>query len=80
MLEAQGGEIKRVCNVSGREYRTQVKAGELLADESADYILSRLAADGRLVKRPFLIGRGQDGRAIALVGFDAAQWRATLGV
>ena len=35
--------------------------------------LTLLAGNGNLVKRPFLVGDG-----IALVGFDAAAWQASL--
>ena len=73
MLAAYGGQIRRLFNTSGIEYRAQ-KLAEKLPDLSEAEALMLLADNGSLVKRPFLIGDG-----VALVGFDEAQWRAKLG-
>jgi arsenate reductase (glutaredoxin) len=72
MLAACDGELRRVCNVSGREYRDQ-KIGARLSEISREEAVALLAANGNLVKRPFLIGP-----RVALVGFDEAAWRAAL--
>lgn len=72
MLAAQGGELRRLFNTSGRDYREQ-KLGEKLPGLTPEVALKLLAANGNLVKRPFAIGPG-----VALVGFDAAAWKAAL--
>lgn len=74
MRAAYAGEVRRLFNSSGIEYRALGIAAKLPA-LSADQALDLLAGNGRLVKRPFLVGRG-----VALVGFDAAQWGAALKV
>ncbi len=68
-LESVGGEVRRLFNVSGREYRV-LGLGERLPGLSKDAALDLLAANGSLVKRPLAF----DGRR-ALVGFDESRWR-----
>ena len=70
MLAACGGELRRLFNTSGRDYREQ-KLGEKLPGMSESAALALLAGNGNLVKRPFLLG----GRA-ALIGFDESMWAA----
>lgn len=72
MLAARGGDLRRLFNTAGRDYREQQLGEKLTGIKEAD-ALKLLAGNGNLVKRPFLIGDGQ-----ALVGFDEAVWRATL--
>lgn len=72
MLKAQKGELRKLFNTSGRDYREQ-KLGEKLPAMSESGAVTLLAGNGNLVKRPFLIGDG-----VALVGFDAAAWQASL--
>lgn len=72
MLATQGGELRKLFNTSGRDYREQ-KLGEKLPALTPSAALALLAANGNLVKRPFLIG-GE----VALVGFDATAWHASL--
>jgi len=72
MRAALGGEIQRLFNTSGLEYRAQKLAEKLPAlDEAA--ALALLAANGSLVKRPFLLGDD-----LALVGFHEKTWAAAL--
>ena len=73
MLAHQGGDLRRLFNTSGRDYREQ-KLGATLPGLSESEALGLLAANGNLVKRPFVIGE-----TVGLVGFDEARWRATLG-
>ena len=73
MLAAQGGEMRRLFNASGLEYRAQ-KLAEKLPALSEAAALALLAGNGSLVKRPFVIGGG-----VALVGFNAAKWAEALG-
>jgi len=72
MLAAQGGELRRLFNTSGRDYREQ-KLGEKLPTMTESAALTLLAGNGNLVKRPFLLGDG-----VALVGFDEAAWKSAL--
>ncbi len=72
MLAAQHGERRKLFNTAGGDYREQ-KLGEKLPVLSDAAALALLAANGNLVKRPFLIGAG-----VALTGFDAAVWAAAL--
>ena len=70
MLGLQRGEIRRLFNTSGLEYRALGLAAKLptLGETEA---LALLAGNGRLVKRPFVLGLD-----FGLVGFDAAKWAA----
>ena len=72
MLAACGGELRRLFNTSGKDYRDQ-KLGEKLPGMTEAAALALLAANGNLVKRPFLLGPG-----VALVGFDETAWRSAL--
>lgn len=72
MLAAQGGELRRLFNTSGRDYREQ-QLGEKLPGMTAEAALAKLAENGNLVKRPFLLAPGA-----ALVGFDEATWTRSL--
>ncbi len=72
MQAAYDGQLRRLFNTSGLEYRAQKLAEKLPTMSEVDQ-LKLLAGNGSLVKRPFLIGEG-----VALVGFDEAQWRAKL--
>lgn len=72
MLAGQQGEIRRLFNTSGREYRALGLAEKLPRLTEAE-ALALLAGNGHLVKRPFLLGSG-----VALVGFDVRSWSAIL--
>lgn len=72
MLAAQGGELRKLFNTSGRDYRDQ-KLGEKLPAMSEAAALALLAENGNLVKRPFLLGSDA-----ALVGFEEKGWAAAL--
>lgn len=69
-LAAVDGQVSRICNTSGRDYRAE-KLGERLPVMTTAAVLELLAANGNLVKRPFLVGDG-----FALVGFNEAAWTA----
>jgi len=68
MLTTYGGELRKLFNTAGRDYREQ-KLGEKLARMSEAAAFDLMAANGNLVKRPFLIGEG-----VAVVGFEADAW------
>ncbi len=72
MLAAYDGELRRLFNTSGGDYREQ-KLGEKLPTLSPAAALALLAGNGNLVKRPFLLGG-----KVALTGFDEATWAAAL--
>ena len=71
-INASGLPLKRFFNTSGQSYR----AGNFrarLPDMSRDEQIAALAADGKLIKRPLLVGA-----ATVLVGFREADWQASL--
>lgn len=72
MLAACNGELRRLFNTSGRDYREQ-KLGEKLGTLGETEAYALLAGNGNLVKRPFLIGEN-----VALVGFDEDAWASAL--
>ena len=71
-LAAYNGEIRRLFNTSGEDYRKQKLAEKVPALSIAD-ALKLLAGNGRLVRRPFLIDE-----KVALVGFKEEQWAKAL--
>ena len=72
MLSYQNGEIKKLFNTAGGDYRELDMKSKLptMSDEEA---IQLLAERGNLVKRPFLLGDG-----FGLVGFNEAEWSAKL--
>ena len=72
MLKALKGELKRMFNTSGGDYKSMNMKDRLptLSDAEA---LELLAANGNLIKRPFVI-QGNDG----VVGFKQNEWDAFL--
>lgn len=72
VLAAYGGEVRKLFNTSGLDYKA-LNMKEKLPKLSADKALSMLAKNGNLVKRPFVVT--QKG---GLVGFDEAVWAREL--
>lgn len=72
MLGFQGGNIRRLFNTSGQVYR-ELGLAEKLPQMDEAGALALLAGNGRLVKRPFLLGD-----QVGLVGFDPEVWAAAL--
>jgi arsenate reductase len=70
--KAAGVPVRKMFNVSGQSYRGGGWKDKLHATSDADAIAA-LAADGKLIKRPLVIGDG-----IALVGFDEGAWAKKL--
>lgn len=70
MLKAQNGELRRLFNTSGGDYKALNLKDKLPGMTEAE-ALDLLATHGNLVKRPFATGPG-----IQLVGFDPAIWSA----
>ena len=73
MLAAYGGEVRRLFNTSGVDYKAMKLSKKLPAMSEAN-ALALLAKNGNLVKRPFVI---RDGKGI--VGFDEAAWEKFFG-
>ena len=73
MLHFQDGNLRRLFNTSGIQYRVRGLA-EKLPGLGEDGALALLAKDGRLVKRPFLLAD-----TFGLLGFDEEAWHARLG-
>lgn len=71
-LAANGGELRKLFNTAGRDYREQ-KLGEKLAQMTVPAAFALLAGNGNLVKRPFAVGDG-----VALAGFNEPAWAAAL--
>jgi arsenate reductase len=68
-----GVELRKLFNVSGESYRAGGFKDKLATMSEAE-ALAALAADGKLIKRPMVLGEG-----VALVGFSAEAWAAALG-
>jgi len=73
MLKAYGGNMRRLFNVSGKDYREQ-GLKESLPSMGKKEAFALLRGNGNLVKRPFLIGDD-----VAIVGFKEAEWEEALG-
>jgi arsenate reductase len=65
--------IRKLFNTSGVSYR-EGRFGERLATMTEAEALDALAKDGKLIKRPIVLGKG-----VALVGFDEPSYAAKLG-
>ena len=70
MLKAYEGKLRALFNTSGGDYRA-LNMKEKLAKLSKMEAIDLLAANGNLVKRPFVMTR--DG---GVVGFNEAEWEA----
>lgn len=71
-LSAHGGELRRLFNTSGVDYRAMGIKARLPSLTEAE-ALDLLSSNGNLVKRPFLIGNG-----VSLVGFQPEVWKEAL--
>lgn len=72
MLEAlkkEGGSVRNLFNTSGLVYK-EMKLSEKLPHLSEEEALELLAKDGKLIKRPFVLGDG-----VFLVGFKEDHWK-----
>ena len=68
MLAQVGGDLRRLFNTSGLDYRT-LNMKERLPKMSVDEALALLATNGNLVKRPFALGKNR-----GAVGFKPEEW------
>lgn len=76
MLDAMGGDLRRLFNTSGLDYRA-LGIKEKLPDMSVDEALKLLGSNGNLIKRPFAIDTKAKRFA---VGFKEEEWSAAFGV
>lgn len=72
MLVAQNGELKKLFNTSGSDYRA-LQLGPKLAAMPVAEAIGLLQGNGNLVKRPFLLADG-----VGLVGFKEEVWAEAL--
>ncbi len=68
MLEICGGDLRKLFNTSGMDYKA-LNLKDKLPTLSADEALSLLNQNGNLVKRPFLLTD-----KTGLVGFKEDEW------
>lgn len=68
MLKAYEGDIKKLFNTSGQDYRA-MGIKDKIADMSADEAIELLASNGNLIKRPFALSSD-----FAIVGFKEDAW------
>lgn len=68
MLGYVAGDLRKLFNTAGRDYR-ELNMKEKLPSMSEGEALELLASRGNLVKRPFLLGEG-----FGFVGFKAEVW------
>ncbi len=73
VLAKSGLPIRKLFNTSGAAYR-EGGYGKRLETLSEDEALAELAGNGRLIKRPLVVGP-----ALALVGFREADYAAAFG-
>ena len=72
MLTALGGELRRLFNTSGQDYKT-LKMKDKLPKLTTDAALDLLSTRGNLVKRPFLLTSNG-----GVTGFKADEWKDLL--
>ena len=68
MLDKYNGDLKRLFNTSGQDYRN-LNLKEKLDTFTEEYALQLLSKNGNLIKRPFLISE-----SIKIVGFKETEW------
>lgn len=71
-LKENGGSIRQLFNTSGLVYK-EMKLSEKLPQLSETEALKLLAENGKLVKRPFVIGEDTH-----LIGFKEDEWKKVL--
>ena len=70
MLASYDGEIRKLFNTSGVQYR-DLKMKDRLPTMSAKEAIDLLADNGKLIKRPFLLNQEKKG----IVGFKEQVWQ-----
>jgi len=70
MLDSYGGNIRKLFNTSGVQYR-ELKLKDSLPSMSDSDAIQLLSGNGKLVKRPFLLNQENQG----IVGFKEDDWK-----
>lgn len=73
MLKIYDGDLRRLFNTSGGDYKALGMKSKL-PDMSPSEAIDLLSTNGNLVKRPFLLTAGG-----GLVGFKEDEWKGLLG-
>jgi arsenate reductase len=73
MLKHLNGELKKLFNTSGQQYR-ELKMSERLPGMSESEAISLLSKNGKLIKRPFVLASDW-----GVVGFNEAEWKKQIG-
>ena len=73
MLESMDGEIRRLFNTSGGDYR-DLRLKDKLSKMTDAQAIDLLAKNGNLVKRPFALAKG-----CGTVGFNEDVWQDLFG-
>ncbi len=73
VLAVYAGDLRRLFNVSGQDYRS-LNLKERLPEMTIDEAILLWSGNGNLVKRPFLLNGSSGGRA----GFKEEEWEADL--
>lgn len=71
MLNSYGGELRKLFNTSGLQYR-ELNMKEKLPSMDTQEAIELLAHNGKLIKRPFLLNKSDEGK----VGFKEVEWEA----
>lgn len=74
VLGLMKGNLRKLFNTSGQDYQSMGLAAKLPGMRTEE-ALKLLASNGRLVKRPFVVGNGT-----GTVGFDEAGWSQLFSV
>ena len=69
MLASYDGNIRKLFNTSGMQYR-ELNMKEKLPQMTSAELINLLADNGKLIKRPFLLNAAKNG----IVGFNEADW------
>ena len=72
-LEVLGGDVRKLFNTSGMDYR-ELGLKDTLPTMGEAAAISLLEGNGNLVKRPFVMGDGK-----TLVGFKKEAWEEAFG-
>ncbi|CCB86098.1 MULTISPECIES: arsenate reductase family protein [Parachlamydia] len=71
-LDYVQGDLKKLLNTSGEEYR-KLNLKERLSEMTQEEIFKMMSQNGMLVKRPFVLGKD-----FVLLGFKEEAWKAKL--
>ena len=72
VLTTSGAPLRKLFNTSGASYRDG-KFGERLSTMTEAEALTELAKDGKLIKRPLLVGKD-----LVLIGFNEQEYKEAL--